>query len=179
MTRKQELHDRLQRASFVKEIFPEAPDSWCSYPATVEVGLNLVDGNCLDGSFFEKYERRDFISAAKCFFFASIDGCDGLFLVYSLNANGVRHLLKWDVTWPLSRRGENKPVRRGADPTLIELSQQPRWHAFLGGSYLFRHSRATLRVGGRTPEEAIQNWEHCARILRREKKRAESSSKEI
>lgn len=177
--------DENMGARLVQDLFPEAPQSWCLYPAMVEVGFNLIGGVFISKSDFDAYKRRDFISAAQCFFGMSTDG---LFLVYSLKANGAASLLEWDVTWPLSRRGTTHPERRGpiegdipghyrADPTLIELSQQPGWDEFGDGDSLFRNSMAILRVGGRTPEEAIHNWEHCAKILRREKKRTRSSRK--
>lgn len=92
--------------------------------------------------------------------------------------------LGWNVDWPLSRRGREKPRRRekeqGAAPweredncTLFTVYQDTR--RVEGGMtpHCIADTALRLEVGGRTAEEAIENWHCCARLLRRVKRRLE------
>lgn len=151
----------------VARLFPGAPVAWHGFPASVEVSFALVEGNSVYPSLFDDYRRSDFESAARTLLGTNVDG---LFLNYALEVRGIFPHFGYEVEWPLARRGKSKPVRRQSatkihpeshepDRTLVELSQSPK------GGY-FSGSTTMLRVGGRTADEAIDNWMSCARAIR-------------
>ena len=102
---------------------------------------------------------------------------EGILIAYTLNVRQVVPLLRWDMDWPLSRRGREVPVKRqlaqGAAPWDFETDRSvlTLYQAFPGrGQWnppYFGQPVVRLRVGGRTAEEAVANWYTCALALRR------------
>ncbi len=102
----------------------------------------------------------------------------GLLFSYSLVVLGALPLLEWDVDWPLARRGGDGPTRRGkvqgdlpweyeANCALLTIYQ---WAPSIGSAWAPHHCAKPvirLRVGGRTPNEAVSNWLTSAKALRR------------
>ena len=90
-------------------------------------------------------------------------------LVYHFFVDGSTPACEWDADWTLLRRNRSNPVRRqlvqGVEPwrwhwdrTLFEIRREPL-SPWTGRLY--------LRVGGRSPAAATQNWNECAKPLRR------------
>ncbi|MGB7934704.1 MAG: hypothetical protein WCH04_21285 [Gammaproteobacteria bacterium] len=158
----------------VRDYFPEAPREWLDLPAEMTVDVALSDGACVYGGVFTYYARNSVDEALRVL-------CgpreDGILIAYTLNVRQVVPLLRWDMDWPLSRRGREVPVKRqlaqGAAPWDFETDRSlvNLYQAFSGrGQWnppYFGQPVVRLRVGGRTREAAIANWYRCARALRR------------
>ena len=165
----------------VSELFPDAPEGWLQWDATVEVAFNLVEHTCVSSSLFDEWRHDTFLDAARTVF--STDHVQ-LFPVYSLVvARGVAPHLGWQVTWPLVRRGKSAPVQRAftqqgpapwvesVNTTIAVLEQSPKGANAWGPGYGWQGSVVRLTVGGRTPQDAVDNWYKFAiplRKLRRE-----------
>jgi len=158
------------------EFSPDLPKQWLSLPCELVVGFTLSEGAHVSRATFKEY-RRDALREA----LEVVKGKrhDGILLRYLLHTRGVVPFLFWDLDAPLARRGQQLPQKREkvqvsvpweaeADATLLEIYQHlPSRGIWSVGPPYFGEPRVRLRVGGRTEEEAIANWEKCARTLRR------------
>ena len=154
-------------------LFPETPHAWQHWPVGVEVFFTLTGYNCVGGEFFEQYQRDTCQAIADTLFHPSNRR---VFAGYRVYADGFVPAFQWYVTWPVMRRGGGEGLTRRAamggaapwdrlsDDTLLEVSNQP---AGADG----RRQVYTLRVGGRTKSEAVENW-HCCVVPFRKRLKA-------
>jgi hypothetical protein len=162
----------------VESYLPDAPKDWQQLPSELVVGFTLSEGACVGGGTFNEYSRDSLEDVLRV---VCGPRQDGILIAYTLAAREVIPLLKWDVDWPLSRRGTAAPERREkvqgmlpweteADQSLLSIYQHVSGTGFWGAPPYFSKPVVRLRVGGRSQEEAISNWYQCARALRRLKK---------
>jgi hypothetical protein len=156
------------------EYLPELPEAWFSLPCELVVGFTLSEGAHVSRADFKEYRRDSLADAMKV-----VKGKrhDGILIRYLLQTRGVVPFLLWDVDWPLARKGKEPakerqkvqgamPWEAEADTTLLEVYQHvhTRDPWAIGPPY-FGEAAIWLRVGGRTPEEANENWDQCAKTL--------------
>lgn len=139
------------------------PAEWRALEFRASPGLILTEYNCVDGQFFKDYAVSSLEAAV-----AKIAHDGGNCVFYQFYVPEVVPAFAWDADWPLLRRGQNPPCERRkrqgpepwvwkADPTYFEIGRVP---------LTFFTGRPYLRVGGRTSEEAVHNWNACARVIR-------------
>ena len=158
----------------VADFLPEAPKDWLPLPAELMVGFQLSEHACIGEQEFQEYRRNSLVDAIRV-----VCGRrhDGLLIGYNLVAREVVPLLRWNIDGPLSRRGQDKPTERTAvqgdvpweqhaDSTLLSVYQYMPIRGFALAPPYSGKPVVRLRVGGLTPEAAIENWERCAKQLR-------------
>jgi hypothetical protein len=163
---------QYRRAS---DYLPELPKEWHDLPCELVVAFSLSDGAHVGRDTFKHYQRDTLSDALGVL---RNGRHDGILIRYQLQTRGVVPFLFWDSDSPLARRGKDEPrerqkVQKGvpwevdADPTILELYQHltsdDPWSA---GPPYFGEPTIWLRVGGRTKEEADDNWTRCAKALR-------------
>ena len=164
----------------VKEYLPQAPKSWLDLPAEIIVRFSLSEHACVGDSTFEEYSRNTLTDVLKVLFGPRHGG---LLIHYSLIVREVTPLVKFDVDWPLLRRGKDVPFPRGkiqgdfpwdevSDDTLISIYQYipDVYYGWMPAPPYYGDPVVRLRVGGRSEGEAIANWKMCATALRKIKK---------
>lgn len=140
------------------------PEAWRNLDFHVAVGLILTEFNCVYRAFFKEYAVSSLEAAV-----AAISTDAGNCLTYEFYVPGVVPAFSWDADWPLLRRGARPPYARAkvqgpepwvwkADRCFFEIRRSPL-SVWTG--------RPTLRVGGRTWDEATSTWSACARTMRR------------
>lgn len=164
----------------VADFLPEAPEDWLPLPAELVVAFQLSENACVGERQFQEYRRDSLFDAIRV-----VCGRrhDGLLIEYNLVAREVVPLLRWNMDGPLSRRGQGEPTERTsvqgdlpweqhADSTLLSVYQYIPIRGFaLAPSYTGKPV-VRLRVGGLTPKAAVENWERCAKQLRRLRKKS-------
>ena len=137
------------------------PTFWYDAPVLVEVGLVLTEYNCVYGGF-----SRDFGVNTVADALLRLARDDTVFLQYRFFPRDMSPGYRYDVDWPLLRRGTSAPQPRQIieddgpphwDETLFEIRNEPLPN---------QRGRRYLRVGGHTPALAIRNWLACAQVLR-------------
>lgn len=177
-TQIRELADSVEFPEYpqVRHLFPEAPYEWRDLPCELTVGFTLSEGACVTDATFAEYRRDSIVDALQV---VCEPRHDGILIHYALQARDVIPFVVWDVDWPLLRRGKEKPYERKkvqrtvpweaeADTTLFEIYQ----HLSISGVWqigppYFGEPKARLRVGGRTPDTAMINWNLCASAIRK------------
>jgi len=163
----------------VRRYLPEAPEPWLDLRVQLSHGFELSENAGIVPEVYNAY-RRDSLEGA----LQTVCGerQEGILVGYSLCATDVVPLLAWNVDWPLSRRGKEEPEPRGKvqgqlpweegpDTGLISVYQSlPAVGIAFAPSYWAKPT-VRLMVGGRTRDEAIANWNQCARALRKIKRR--------
>ena len=162
----------------VASYLPQAPNDWLELPAELLVNFQLSEGGAVGESTFKEYARDSLKDALQVVCGPRVWN---ILIGYTLAAREVTPLLVWEVDWPLSRRGDSPPTKRGkvqgdlpweshTDTSLLGIYQYLPKNPNELGPHPYHHPIVRLRVGGRTSEEATVNWHQCARELRRLKK---------
>jgi hypothetical protein len=153
----------------------EAPTDWLAWPAALCHDLDLSENTAMSEDTFLGYSRDSLEEALRVV-------CGGrrwgIALHYSLQVQELFPLLPWEVDWPLSRRGTDEPQKRGRvqgslpwdmvhDRSLLTIYQAVPWVGTFMSIHTFREPVVRLKVAGKTAEEAIGNWQKCAKALRR------------
>jgi hypothetical protein len=156
---------------------PEAPEAWQRWPVSINLAFTFYDHFCVSRGLINEYRRPTLREAAIKMFESETN--DYVFPSYGIHAEGVLPAFEWYVSWPLQRRGtEDGILRRGKiggaegweglyESTLVRLYRFPTKYSASAWSYIPSRGRLMLDVGGRTKEEAIDNWYLLARPLRR------------
>ena len=160
----------LQYALKADEFNDALPNDWASWPTRVELAYTLTLGGAVTGESYSRFRVESLYEAVQYLF-------DPVYrrryFRYSLKTTkGVLPLYRYDAQWSLLRRGPTgglwrrqreqrvEPWSYGADATLLEIWRQPLTE------YTFK-GRLWLRTGGRTKDDAVQNWLASARLLRK------------
>ena len=158
----------------VASYLPEAPQGWLHLPAEFAVSFTLSEGACVGGCTFNEYGRDSLEDVLRV---VCGPRQEGILIAYTLATREVVPLLDWDVDWPLARRGTAAPERREkvqgmlpwdaeADQSLLSIYQHVPGTGFRFAPPYYSKHVVRLRVGGRSPDEAVSNWYQCARALR-------------
>lgn len=169
----------------VRELLPGAPREWLDLPAEIEVQISISEGVSIGRETFDEF-RRDSLEEALHLLYGGRH--PGLLLHYTVAARGVVPLLGWDADWPLLRRGRDAPSRRDkvqgdvpweydSDPSLFSVFQHVQDVGLLQAPCYWAEPVVRLRAGGRSPEEAIANWQTCAQALRSMKRAIETDGR--
>lgn len=150
------------------------PEEWRSWECKLDVSFWLTAYTCVHRQLYREYERNNIEDAASTVF--DYANCE-IFVGYRLHPKEVIPAFEWYVSWPVQRRGsddafERRRPRQGDAPwdsehenTLCTLWNDPRgmhgWE-LAGTSQVYM-----LRAGGRTKDEAVDNWYKCAKVFRR------------
>jgi hypothetical protein len=164
----------------VAHYLPEAPEEWLKLPSVLAVGFTLSDCTSIGTDTFDEFERDSMEDAFKVL-------CGerewGLLIGYTIAAREVIPFLPWLLDAPLSRRGSSEPEEREKvqgelpwelvpDQKLVSVYQTARIvGSFWSAPSPYAETSIRLQVGGLSPENAIENWERCAKALRRMKKK--------
>ncbi|MDZ7752680.1 MAG: hypothetical protein U5S82_13680 [Gammaproteobacteria bacterium] len=162
----------------VRDFLPGLPASWLDLPATLSIRFEVSENGGVGPDTFEEYYRNSLAGAMRVL---TEERLWGVLVGYSLSVQEVVPFMGWNVDWPLSRRGRDRPTRRekeqGVAPwerednsTLFTVYQVTRRVGYGLQPHCCADTSLRLEVGGRTPEEAIENWHQCARLLRRVKR---------
>lgn len=166
-----EMTTKAHLTSAVKsdEFNAALPDDWRGWPTRVELAYTLTLGSAVTTESYSRFRVESLYEAVRYLF-------DPVYrrryFRYSLKTDGFLPAYQYDAEWSLLRRGSTGGVSRrkreqrveswsfGADTTLIEI-----WRESLT-EYTFE-GRLWLRTGGRTKDDAVQNWLVSARLLRK------------
>jgi len=162
----------------VPDFLPGAPESWCDLRVRLTHRFDRSEEQYITEELWNAY-RSDSLEDALGKVFAGTE--TGVLVDYELSTTDVVPPLEWTVDWPLLRRGEDPPERRGRlpeslpwpiqiSPVLLRLYQLPLPSDCRAPFGHYRNPTVRLQVGGRTAEEAVANWRRCAGILRRAKR---------
>ena len=167
----------------VAEYLPEAPAEWLALPAEIDLSIGLSEWGGVNWSVFEHY-RRESLEAVVATLFAPRPRY--ILLNYHLEAREVVPLARYEVNWPLLRRGKQAPYRRRskvqgtapweeeANPRLMTLYQKASIYERSLTPHPFEEPVVRLVVAGLDPEQAIRNWYRVARALRAMKRACEA-----
>jgi len=151
-------------------LFPGIPARWANLPTEIVLRFRLTERGGVTGSMFEEYRRDTAISALDALVNCRLKY---VMLTYAFTVRGATPMLAWDLDAPLTRLGRNEPHRRAKayggyswDDSLLEVYQYSRPVGFVGSPGCCSDPSIRLRVGGRTPQEAVENWATCAKELR-------------
>lgn len=151
----------------VESLLPGAPERWWALPARFEVTFELSEGCGVDRETFLAWERQD----ADSIIATLAEGRrDGMLLIYTLVTENVVPMEPYEVDWSLLRRGQNPPQAKGGEDAqrLCCIYQHVDRRVGFGATLpVFDPAVIRLRVAGRTPDDAIQNWYAIASPLRR------------
>jgi len=137
----------------------------------------LTENGCVSSAFYEEYDALNVEEATDKLFAPENEG---ILARYRIHTEEIASPYRWNVSWPLFRRGSEKGIvkrgkRQGAvpwywydDDTLFEIWNKPL------DSYGFK-TRFMLTVGGRTKEEAVENWHLLVKPLRKRFKEVRSN----
>ena len=145
------------------------PNTWKGWPCEVEVSFTVTEICGVHGGLYKEYAVDTCEEAARNVFDPKNKG---IFVSYRLHTIDVVPLFEWFVTWPALRRGSDDAFARlgsveaaapsdiDPDDTLCQLFNHPL-------SMTGYETRYMLKAGGRTKEDARQNWDACARAFRK------------
>jgi len=177
-------------------LFSKVPDEWLDWPCHVEVAYTPIGYDCVSES--EEYDVLNVEEATNKLF---APGNEEILAGYRIHTVGIASPYRWNVSWPLFRRGNEKGIvkrekRQGNAPwywydddTLFEIWNKPLdscgkrqgalpWYWYDDDtqldSYEFK-TRFMLTVGGRTKEEAVENWHLLVKPLRKRFKEVRSN----
>ena len=169
----------------VADQLPGAPEGWLDLKVGLGHGFELSEGAYISEETWDAYTcdsledaLRNLVAPRAC----------GILVKYALWTPDVIPLLQWNLDWPLSRRGDAAPAKRGAvqgdlpweedaDRGLLTVYQ---WAPCVGSAWTPHYDMKPmlrLSVGGRTQEDAEANWHCCAKALRRIKRGLEIPNK--
>jgi hypothetical protein len=159
----------------VRSYLPEAPEEWLDLPVEIDVCIEPCEHTFVCPSTLAEYTRNDFEGALAQLY---APRPDGMLLSYILNVRGAVPMLRYDIDWPLSRRGQDGPKRRSVvdgvlpwdrepDCSLLTVYQSVPRVGIAGEPSYVAKPTIRLSVGGLTGEAAAENWHRCARALRR------------
>lgn len=159
----------------IELLFPDVPTKWLGIPAEWVVGFQLSDGAGVTLTLYGEYERDSLEGVMDI---VGGERHPGILINYNLVAREVYPFLTWDVDWPLARRSKDLPAQRtktqGELPweevtncSLLTIYQylpieNSTWEIPYYGQPVVR-----LRVAGLSREDAVRNWHHCAKIIRK------------
>ncbi len=160
----------LQSALKADEFNDALPDEWTNWPTRIELAYTLTLGGAVTSDSYSRFRVESLYEAIQYLF-------DPVYrrryFRYSLKTvEGVLPAYRFDAQWSLLRRGSTGGVWRrqreqraepwscGADTTLLEIWREPLTE------YTFK-GRLWLRTGGRTKDDAVQNWFASARLFRK------------
>lgn len=140
------------------------PASWSASSIISSVSLHLNGTNSVNREFYKTYATDSVDHAVRNIKY------ERMFLCYSFAATEEQLDPFFELDWPLSRRGQNRPERRSMSDVsqdsdvsgrdlLFELHNKPT------ADYSTR-SVTRLKVVGTDPEDCRAKWETCARTLR-------------
>lgn len=146
------------------------PDEWMNWPTRMELAFTLTMGGAVTSESYSRFKVETLYEAAQYMFNPYFRR---RYFRYSLKTtDGVLPLYRFDAEWSLLRRGSTGGISRrkreqhaepwsyGADTTLLEIWREPLTE------YTFK-GRLWLRTGGRTKDDAVQNWLVSASLLRK------------
>jgi hypothetical protein len=156
------------------ELFPETPELWRDYRCKVSLTITPSENAMVTPSLFNEFRRDNLEDAMRI---VCAPRTDNILIGYSLETTEVVPFLAWNCDWPLARTGKNHPEEREQvqgslpwefepDATLLTIYQHLPGVGFLNLPLPFGEPTIRLSVGGRTPDEAIENWRQCAKPLR-------------
>ncbi len=168
----------FSKHKLVKSYFPYAPNEWADLPVELEVNIALSEGAGLYHGIFEEF-KRDTLREAMSVVCGS--RFDGLLIGYTLQVRNVVPFLGWNVDWALARQGKEKPYRRERvqgnlpfedkpDVGLFTIYQNVKRVAPYYSLHYFDEPTIRLTVGGANSDQAVFNWQSCARYFRTLKK---------
>jgi hypothetical protein len=169
-------------------LLSEAPDQWKRWPVEIDVNFTLIENFCHSRHLYNEYNKPSLYQSAEKLFQGEAN--DYLFPSYGVSTVGIEPVFEWYVSWPLQRRGgADMIVRRGKacgaegweatyKTTLVVLWSRPiysntRW------CYIPSKGRLMLDVGGRTKQDAVNNWYLLAKPLRRILKEVRASRRQM
>jgi hypothetical protein len=141
---------------------PTRPASWMGWRVAMEPNYWLTEYNGVGQDFFDFYTVHTFDEAVTKLF----DERKAAPVGYRCYALDVTPAFQWYAEWPLLRRSKHggfvqRQARQGTAPwefhpddTLFEVWRRPEP---MGFSWTYM-----LRVGGRTQQEAMENWQFWA-----------------
>jgi len=158
---------------------PEAPEAWRDLRAGLAHGFNLSEGAGICKEVWQAYDRDTLEEILKV---VCAERHDGILVGYSLVVSEGDHGLEWQLDAPLARRGDAEPERRepaqgdapweeGPDLRLLSLYQEAPWDMRSWTPRYYAKHSVRLLVAGATRHQAIENWDRCARALRRIRRR--------
>jgi hypothetical protein len=166
----------------VRAYLPEAPKEWLDLPAELVVGFAPSEGASISKGTFEEFTRSSLKTAI-----GVVCGLrhEGILIGYNLVIREVMPFLKWEVDWPLARRGKGMPYERQkvqgmlpweykTDDTLVSIYQSVPFSGAALAPHYYNEPVVRLRVGGRNRGEAISNWLKCAKALRKLKQQVKN-----
>ena len=162
------------------------PAGWYNWPVAISVGFVQTPNTGLRQQLFEEY-RADSMERALDVLFAG-DNRD-MFIGYRFKADGFVPAYEYFAAWPLARKGKDEPTDISIGDSFFCLSRERgiRRREPMGGAapweavsddtlfevwyepvdlYGYRVV-LMLRAGGLTEADAKQNWELCAKAIRK------------
>ena len=166
---KMKTNTHLQSAIKAHEFNDALPDEWTNWPTRIDLAYTLTLGSAVTSESYSRFRVESLYEAVRYLFDPYYRR---RYFRYSLKTDGFLPAYQYDAEWSLLRRGSTGGVSRrkreqrvepwsfGADTTLIEIWREPLTE------YTFE-GRLWLRTGGRTKDDAVQNWLVSARLLRK------------
>lgn len=158
-------------------LLPGVPAEWKRWPVAMDVAFTFHETFGLYQALFDEYTKPTlYESAVKLF---EGEDHDYIFPSYGALTVDIVPAFEWYVSWPLQRRGQSDGfTRRGKacgaqgwegtyEKTLLRLWSRPTNYSNTSWCYLPSKGRMMLDVGGRTKEQAVDNWYRVAKPLRR------------
>jgi hypothetical protein len=157
-------------------LLPECPEAWKEWLVSIRVDFTFIDGFSIYEDMFKEDYRPTLYQSAVLLFQEEAEDC--VFPSYGVFTVDVVPAFEWWVSWPLQRRGTMDGIfRRGKicgaegwgaryNHTLLRLYLMPKY-SDTAWCYIPSKGQLRLDVGGRTKEQAIENWYRVARPLRR------------
>jgi hypothetical protein len=155
------------------------PESWGSWPLSIEVQFHLTEANAVSSDDYPKFSASGLEEAAAKFF--AVEHDYWYFPGYRLHTEGVAAISYW-VDWPLLRKVGAPSVQRGdgprrdaigleygAEDTLLYLWKRPK-------DPLGFRGQLRLCTAGRSLHEAIAAYDLVAPQLRQLRKRMRVSA---
>ena len=188
------IEHMYQRSTFEavtgdKILPPEAPAEWKSWPMSTCVDFTFHQTFCISGGLHRKYIRPTLSECAVKLFEG--EDYDWIFPSYGITSDQIIPAFEWYVSWPLQRRGTKKGIiRRGRacgnegwemtyERTLVRLYSQPTVYSESMWCWVPSKGRLMLDVGGRTKQDAVNNWYLLAKPLRRILKEVRASRRQM
>ncbi len=159
---------------------PMRPASWTGWRVAMEPTFTFTEYNGVGQAFFDYYTVDTFDEAVTKLFNERQTDPVG----YRCYALDLTPAFEWYARWPLLRRSKRggffrREARQGAAPwefvpddTLFEVWRQPDGPMGFTWTYM-------LRVGGRTQQDAMKNWQFWADCLRRGRRTLHRASQEV
>ena len=157
-------------------LLPECPDAWKKWLISIRVDFTYINGFLIFADMFKEYYKSTLYQSAVFLFQREDEDC--IFPSYGVFTVDVVPAFEWWVSWPLQRRGTMDGISRRGDAcgaegwearykyTLVRLYLMPKYSQ-TAWCRISSKGQLRLDVGGRTKEQAIDNWYKVARPLRR------------